>query len=382
MLFDGDKYSKIILNLLSNAFKFTPDGGRVDVAITTEANNLIIKVADTGIGIADNEKQHVFEGFYQTDTSKSSGSGIGLALVKEYVKLHDGTVEVVDNIGSGSVFIVSIPIRQITVESIPVAIDYNQKVNDSKLPIALIVDDNADLLAFLSSELSRSYNVLTAVNGLNALEIIEKTVPDIIISDIMMPEMDGIELCRRLKSDSKFASVPIIILSAKHDEQAKVEGLTIGADDYVTKPFNCDLLKLRMKKLLQLSNKGVKRSLIEPEPTHIQVTSLDEKLIESAVKYVEKNMARADLSVEELSRQLGMSRVHLYKRMRQITGKTPIEFIRVLRLKRAAQLLRESQLNVSEIAYQVGFNNPKYFANYFKQEFGVLPSVYQTQQSK
>jgi AraC-like DNA-binding protein len=176
--------------------------------------------------------------------------------------------------------------------------------------------------------------------------------------------------------------VPIIILSAKHDEQAKVEGLTIGADDYVTKPFNCDLLKLRMKKLLQLSNKGVKRSLIEPEPTHIQVTSLDEKLIESAVKYVEKNMARADLSVEELSRQLGMSRVHLYKRMRQITGKTPIEFIRVLRLKRAAQLLRESQLNVSEIAYQVGFNNPKYFANYFKQEFGVLPSVYQTQQSK
>jgi AraC-like DNA-binding protein len=198
----------------------------------------------------------------------------------------------------------------------------------------------------------------------------------------MMPEMDGIELCRRLKSDSKFASVPIIILSAKHDEQAKVEGLTIGADDYVTKPFNCDLLKLRMKKLLQLSNKGVKRSLIEPEPTHIQVTSLDEKLIESAVKYVEKNMARADLSVEELSRQLGMSRVHLYKRMRQITGKTPIEFIRVLRLKRAAQLLRESQLNVSEIAYQVGFNNPKYFANYFKQEFGVLPSVYQTQQSK
>jgi AraC-like DNA-binding protein len=156
-----------------------------------------------------------------------------------------------------------------------------------------------------------------------------------------------------------------------------VEGLTLGADDYITKPFNCDLLMLRMKKLIELSRKGVQRTLIEPEPTPIQVTSLDEKLIEAAVKYVEANMERADLSVEELSRELGMSRVHLYKRMRQVTGKTPTEFIRILRLKRAAQLLRESQLNVSEIAYKVGFNNPKYFSNYFKEEFGVLPSIYQ-----
>jgi AraC-like DNA-binding protein len=198
----------------------------------------------------------------------------------------------------------------------------------------------------------------------------------------MMPEMDGIELCRRLKSNPKYSAIPLIILTAKHDEQAKVEGLTIGADDYITKPFNCDLLRLRIKKLLDLSGRGVQRSLIEPEPEHIKVTSLDEKLVEDAVKYVEKNMERPDLSVEELSRQLGMSRVHLYKRMRQVTGKTPIEFIRVMRLKRAAQLLRESQLNVSEIAYRVGFNNPKYFSNYFKQEFGVLPSVYQAQQSK
>jgi AraC-like DNA-binding protein len=198
----------------------------------------------------------------------------------------------------------------------------------------------------------------------------------------MMPVMDGIELCRQLKSDKKYASIPIIVLSAKHDDHAKVEGLTIGADDYITKPFNCDVLMLRINKLLELSRKGVQRSLIDPEPTPIKVTSLDEKLIESAVKYVEENMERADLSVEELSRHLGMSRVHLYKRMRQVTGKTPIEFIRVLRLKRAAQLLRESQLNVSEIAYQVGFNNPKYFSTYFKEEFGVLPSVYQEKEGK
>lgn len=382
MLFDGDKYSKIILNLLSNAFKFTPDGGRVDVALSTDAENLVVKVADTGIGIDDAEKEHVFEGFYQTNTTKSSGSGIGLYLVKEYAKLHDGTVKIVDNVGGGSVFIVTIPIRHKTVESIAEISEQQEVVDASSRRVVLIVDDNTDLLTFLSGELSNYYTVETATNGLVALEMMEKHVPDIIISDIMMPEMDGIELCRRIKSNEKYSSIPLIMLSAKHDEQAKVEGLTIGADDYVTKPFNCDLLKLRIKKLLELSQKGVHRSHIEPEPSEIEVTSLDEKLIESAVKYVEKNMERPDLSVEELSRELGMSRVHLYKRMRQITGKTPTEFIRVIRLKRAAQLLRESQLNVSEIAYQVGYNNPKYFATYFKQEFGVLPSVYQTQQSK
>jgi AraC-like DNA-binding protein len=184
-----------------------------------------------------------------------------------------------------------------------------------------------------------------------------------------------------LKSDKHYASIPIIVLSAKHDVSAKVEGLTVGADDYMTKPFNCDLLLLRMKKLVETRAKN-SNNLIDPEPKHIQVTSLDEKFVESAIKYVEDNMSRPDLSVEELSRHLGMSRVHLYKRLRQVTGKTPVEFIRVLRLKRAAQLLRESQLNVSEIAYQVGFNNPKYFSSYFRDEFGVLPSVYQEKECK
>jgi DNA-binding response OmpR family regulator len=383
MLFDGDKLSKILLNLLSNAFKFTPDGGRVDVALTVEGSNLIIKVADTGIGIADADKERIFETFYQTDTTKSSGSGIGLSLVSEYVKLHDGTVKVVDNVGGGSVFIVAIPIRHQASKGTDTAV---AATNDDVLatddkannkPVALVVDDNVDLQNFLRGELSDKYCVMTASNGRIALEKMAQRQPDIILTDLMMPEMDGIELCRRVKSDEKYAAIPLIVISAKHDEQAKVEGLTLGADDYITKPFNCDLLMLRMKKLIELSRKGVQRTLIEPEPTPIQVTSLDEKLIEAAVKYVEANMDRADLSVEELSRELGMSRVHLYKRMRQVTGKTPTEFIRILRLKRAAQLLRESQLNVSEIAYKVGFNNPKYFSNYFKEEFGVLPSVYQ-----
>jgi signal transduction histidine kinase/ligand-binding sensor domain-containing protein/DNA-binding response OmpR family regulator len=389
MSYDVDKMGKIILNLLSNAFKYTPDGGRVDVALTQVNDNLVIKVADTGSGIDDKDKALIFERFYQTDSSKSGGSGIGLSLVNEYVKLHDGTAEVVDNIGGGSVFIITIPIRHIMpapekkVE--PVEEKSENKVEEVKhdgRPIVLLVDDNTDLLAFLDEEMSDQFKVVTAKDGQEALNIIERTKPDVVVTDLMMPIMDGIELCRQLKSNKKYSSIPIIVLSAKHDNRAMVEGLTIGADDYITKPFNFDVLKLRVKKLLDLRHKGVQRSLIEPEPTPIKVTSLDEKLIESAVKYVEENMDRADLSVEELSRHLGMSRVHLYKRMRQITGKTPIEFIRVLRLKRAAQLLRESQQNVSEIAYQVGFNNPKYFSSYFKEEFGVLPSVYQEQEGK
>lgn len=402
MYFDADKMGKIVMNLLSNAFKFTPDGGRVDVAVTVMEKTVTIKVADTGIGISDADKKRIFDCFYQTDTSNSAGSGIGLSLVKEYVKLHNGEVEVVDNAGGGSVFIVTLPIDD--VESLPADESHAEK-SASDMPSAstengvgeesepgeqtadnrptvLVVDDNPDLLTFINEELSPTYNITMAKNGAEALESLGKHLPDIVVTDLMMPEIDGIELCRRMKSNSEWSGIPIIVLSAKQDEQAKVEGLTIGADDYITKPFNCDILKLRLNRLLLLSRKGSRRSLIEPEPSHVKVTSVDEKLIESAVKYVEDNMSSPELSVEELSRHLGMSRVHLYKRIRQITGMTPIEFIRILRLKRAAQLLRESQRNVSEIAYEVGFNNPKYFSKYFKDEFGVLPSVYQEHEGK
>ena len=198
----------------------------------------------------------------------------------------------------------------------------------------------------------------------------------------MMPGMNGIELCRRLKSNSDTVAIPIIILSAKHDLGVKIEGLTLGADDYITKPFNLDVLRLRMKRLVELTAKGATRTLVDPEPESIKITPFDEKFIEKAMKYVSDNIDSSQLSVEELSEHLGMSRVRLYKKIKQITGKTPIEFIRIIRLKRAAQLLRESQLNVSEIAYQTGFNNPKLFSKYFKEEFGILPSVYQSQEGK
>ena len=389
MVFDEDKMGKIIMNLLSNAFKYTPENGNVDVAISQSQQQLAIKVTDTGRGISDEDKKHIFDRFFQASNSTNAiaGSGIGLSLVAEYVKLHDGSVAASDNPAGGTVFSVLLPIRlldskaekQTAAKGETPAVDTTELTehNDGETPKIMVVDDNHDLLEFITDELRSDYIVKTAENGRQALDKVSKCKPDLIISDIMMPEMDGIELCRILKSDPSTAAIPLMILTAKHDVAAKIEGLTLGADDYLTKPFNSDVLKLRIKKLLTLKEKGMKRTLIEPEPERIVITSLDEQLVEKAVKYVEKNIDRSELTVEEMSTELGMSRVHLYKRLKQLTGKTPIEFIRVIRLKRAAQLLRESQLNVSEIAYQCGFNNPKYFSKYFKDEFGMLPSVYQ-----
>ncbi|MDE5870744.1 MAG: response regulator [Muribaculaceae bacterium] len=403
MAFDEDKIEKIFMNLLGNAFKFTPSYGRVDVSleqIGDDSPMLRIKVADSGPGIPDKDKELIFDQFYQANEKGGSqvqmGSGIGLSMVKEYVRLHDGTVRVTDNVEYGSVFIIELPITHITpsprqddgtgdkkddtsgdTEQDEQSAQEEEQEEDNGLPLALVVDDNPDMTEMLKFELEKDFNVITAGDGREALKTIEDEKPAIIVTDLMMPVMDGIELCRKLKSDPETVGIPLIILTAKHDLGVKIEGLTLGADDYITKPFNLDVLKLRMKRLIQLTAKGATRTLIDPEPEIIKVTPLDEKLIENAMKFVSDNIDSPRLSVEELSDHLGMSRVKLYKKIKQITGKTPIEFIRVIRLKRAAQLLRESQLNVSEVAYKTGFGSPKAFSKYFKEEFGILPSVYQ-----
>lgn len=407
MAFDEDKVGKIVMNLLSNAFKFTPDAGRVDVSLEIlkgSPETLEIKVSDTGSGVKDEDKERIFERFYQVkhegESNQSTGSGIGLSLVRDFVTLHGGAVRVFDNVGSGSVFVVDIPVKHSVVnvatplseeaaeedaaalESDIIEADEDTQSSEKKKPLVLIVDDNEDFISFMRDSLSLYFSVQSAVNGWEAWNIIPELMPDLIVSDLMMPEMDGNELCRNVKTDKRTQNIPFVLLTAKQSVENKVEGLTIGADDYVTKPFNMEVLILRMRKLIDLSSRSKSRNRIDPEPSEIVITSLDEKLIENAIKYVEANISRSDLSVEELSHELGMSRVHLYKKLLQITGKTPIEFIRVIRLKRAAQLLRESQKNVSEIAYQLGFNNPKYFSKYFKDEFGVLPSVYQEREGK
>lgn len=396
MAFDADKVGKIVMNLLSNAFKYTPDGGRVTVMmeyIEEENEWMEIKVSDTGIGIPDADTQHIFERFYQAahkGMEETTGNGIGLSLVHDFVQLHGGSVEVFDNIGAGTVFVVRLPVRHVDVAAVLpeplVVLPESEKTTEAmaeqtsrkEFPLLLVVDDNADFRMFMQHSLELQYRVKLASDGEEAWNMMQDELPDLVISDVMMPVMDGIELCRRIKADKRTAYIPVILLTARQAVEATVKGLEIGADDYVTKPFNMMVLVLRIRKLIEQSRyRHATHAVIDPTPSDIVITSLDEKLIEKAIKYVEDNISRSNFSVEELSRGLGMSRVHLYKKLLQITGKTPIEFIRVIRLKRAAQLLRESQLHVSEVAYEVGFNSPRYFSRYFKEEFGMLPSEYQ-----
>ena len=400
MSYDNDKVTKILMNLLSNAVKYTPDGGSITVGLNcADGKDIEISIADTGKGISDTDKQHIFERFYRgSDTSDlSTGTGIGLSLVYEYTKLHGGTVEVADNTPTGTVFTVKLPVRDVSgseihpAENVVGAVSASQESpaspdigkvatsedSDGKKPKVLFVDDNADLIDFLKDEFCDVYSVSVASNGIEALKKTDGTQFDLIVTDLMMPEMDGIEFSRRLKSDASTVDTPLIMLTAKQDMGSIIEGLTLGADDYITKPFNNEILALKMKRLIELKRKGLKRTLIDPTPSKIEITSLDEQLIDKAVKYVEENISRSDLSVEELAREMGMSRVHLYKKISALTGKSPIEFIRLLRLKRATQYLAESQLTIAEIAYRLGFNNPKYFSKYFKEEFGISPSEYQ-----
>lgn len=411
MMFDEDKINKIVMNLLSNAFKFTPEGGRVDVSLDVIPPSgdgqemLEIKVADNGCGISDEHKKLIFDRFYQVPQSngrQSTGSGVGLNLVKEFVTLHNGSVSVCDNVGKGSVFIVAIPVvkgeasvaAEDEVSQGKAAVDINPEREtveeeertsvenrDDKRPVVLIVDDNDDFRSFMKDCLKNDYVVHEARDGAEAWSVIPELQPDIIISDVMMPEMDGNELCRLVKNDIRTSHILVILLTARAAKEHELKGFESGADDYITKPFNLDIFTYRIKNLLQHRRDSHKQPM-EIAPSKINITPLDQKLMQKAIRYVEDNLSRSELSVEELSGELGMSRVHLYKKMVSITGKTPIEFIRIIRLKRAAQLLTESQMSIAEVTYQTGFNNLTLFRKYFKNEFGILPSEYQAKHGR
>jgi len=416
--FDPDKLEKILFNLLSNAFKFTPEGGTVSVQVDVtgpqaaggpDTGWVWIRVRDTGIGIPADKHEKVFERFFQHEVPGhlvNQGSGIGLSITREFVKLHGGTITVESTPGAGSVFTVGLPIRTLegflpvpasgpepaltlaeataddersAASTEPAAVD-----GRGRKPSLLLVEDNEDFRFYLKDNLKAHYRIVEAANGKEGWQQATALVPDLIVSDIMMPEMDGLELCRRVRKDKRTSHIPVILLTARAADEQKREGFGIGANDYVTKPFDFEILQARIRNLIaqqeafrKAFNKG-----LPVAPGDIQITSLDEKLIAKAIAEVEKNMGNADFSVEDMSHELGMSRVHLYKKLLSLTGKSPLEFIRTVRLKRAAQLLEKSQLTVSEVAYQVGFNNPKYFTKYFKEEFKVLPSQYAAQKQK
>ncbi|MEO6731556.1 MAG: two-component regulator propeller domain-containing protein [Ferruginibacter sp.] len=417
-VFDKDKLERILFNLLSNAFKFTLEKGNVTVVVNElvagsfeECGQVQIKVMDTGIGIPAGKIEKIFENFFQLDTPGgivNQGSGIGLSITKEFVRLHGGTIKAESTPDKGSCFTILLPLHQAFHENsvngnfVPSS-DHTELLDltgvnnyagetemeltavlakrSGKKSTVLLVEDNEDFRFYLKDNLREFYTIIEAPNGKDGWNKARQLLPDLVVTDVNMPEMSGIELCKKIKTDIQTAHIPVIILTARSSEEHQLEGYETGANDYMGKPFNFEILQSRIRNLLAQQETLRKRfhKQIEVNPSEITITSLDEKFIRQALEVVEKNLGNPDFSVEDLSSELFMSRVSLYKKITFLTGKAPIEFIRSIRLKRAAQLLEKSQLSISEIAYQVGFNNPKYFSKYFKAEFNVNPSVYQSE---
>ena len=399
--FDPEKMKKIVSNLLSNAFKFTPANGKIDVNMTLiqqlndDKQMLKITVSDTGIGIPAKDLERIFERFYRVENPENghqTGTGVGLHIVSEYVKLHHGDIGVESKLGKGSMFTVMLPANQHLQEEI-----INQNLSNSikqeeqtpeeeavvqehrkKLPLMLIVDDNEDFRNFISALFTENYRILKAEDGEMAFKVILDKMPDLIICDVMMPKMDGFELCRMVKQDIRISHIPIILLTAKAGDENKYRGLEAGAEDYIAKPFNMEMLSLKVSRIIERQKKTREqfKHKVDITTTDVEITSLDEKFVKKAVALVEANISSSEFLVEDLCREMGMSRVYFYKKILSLTDKTPSEFIRFIRLKRAADLLEKSQLFVNEVAYQVGFNDPKYFRKYFKDEFGVSPNEY------
>lgn len=392
--FDKNKIQKVINNLLSNALKFTPDGGKIDVRIgkeTAEKRTYIrIDINDTGCGISDEDQERIFDRFYQSRVEESfqtGSSGIGLHLVKEYLDMHEGRIGVRSQEGAGSSFSIYIPVDlkgeaerdETEREKETIATDPASSVGKRTI---LVVEDNTEFRHFMVEQLSMEFNVLEAEDGQVGQEAAISYSPDLIVSDLMMPKMDGLALCRSLKSNIRTSHIPFILLTARTSDEAKMDGYDAGADSYISKPFNFELLLIRIKKLIELQEKRHElfHKAIEVTPESITGNSLDEEFIQKVLRCIEKNIDNTEYSVEELSSDVGLHRSHLYRKIQSITGQTPINFMRLIRLKKAVQLLINSQYNISEIADMVGFNTIKYFNKYFKEEFGMTPSQYRNTQ--
>jgi signal transduction histidine kinase/AraC-like DNA-binding protein len=412
--FDHDKLDKIIANLLTNALKFTPEKGKVSCRIKLIdkkegmiKNFLEIVVQDSGRGIPAEQLEKIFDRFYQVaDTWKNgiSGTGIGLSLTKELVTLQHGKIVVESKPNEGSRFIIKIPLGKDHLKEHEFVVKPLEEIKDDLLivkfrmhdfetageksedfvseqvdqPVLLIIEDNADVRQHIYENFEKEYLVKQSKNGKEGWEKAVALVPDLIISDVMMPEMNGVELCKKLKTDERTSHIPVILLTARADVEDKIEGLETGADDYITKPFNIKELLTRSKNLIEQRKKLREKYThqIDLEPGEIAVQSADERFLKRALEIIEKNMGDCDFDVNNFYPEMNMSRMQLFRKLKALVNQTPSELIRNMRLKRAAQLMKQNFGNIAEITYEVGFNNLSYFAKCFKEKFGVLPSEY------
>ena len=407
---DEDKIDKILSNLLSNAIKFTPNGGYVNVKVLANGNHVEISVSDNGIGIPKEQIDKIFDRFYQVDNKLSKeyeGTGIGLSLTKELIELHKGKVLVDSQEGKGSIFRVILPVEkdhllpeEIVKEVLKEGSGVNKEnkfilispesdsisnlnnnievaVENSVQPLLLIVEDNSDVRKYIGDILRDDYRIVEASNGEEGLYRSFKEIPDLIISDIMMPKMDGIKFCQFLKSDSRTSHIALILLTAKATLDDKVEGLQTGADDYIMKPFEAAELKARIKNLLEqrkrIHEHFQKFEIIVDKD---KITSLDQKFLQQTLTLINERLADSSFSVEELAEEMAVSRSLLHKKLVVLLGEPPREVIRRIRLNKAAKLIEQKAGNISEIALEVGFSNPSYFAECFQKQFGFSPSQY------
>ena len=394
---DPDLLEKVFVNLLSNAFKFTPEGGSVRIELTEEEDRVFIQVIDTGSGIQPGNLPHLFDRFYTED--RSMGTGIGLHLVKEYIHMHGGEIHVKSEPGQRTTFTVCLRKGKAHFEDsdlMETSVSHQayeaSRLDDSETKeilsktypyTILITEDDDEVRCFLERELSPHFKTRTAANGKDALRVLEEEEISLVVSDVMMPEMNGFELCRTIKSQLLFSHIPVILLTALTDERQRIFGITGGADDYIQKPFHTDYVKIKIIHLLQERQKLRERlleklrdnKLLLSEPEKVE--SIDDAFLRKFAEQIEAVYADPEYNVEKLSETLGLSRGHLHRKIKELTGTAPVEFLRTYRLNKATQLLRQNAYTVSEVAYRTGFSSPAYFSKCFKAVYGVTPTEYQ-----
>ena len=394
---DPDLLERVFFNLLSNAFKFTPEGGSVRIELTEEGDRVFIQVIDTGSGIRPANLPHLFDRFYTED--RSMGTGIGLHLVKEYIHMHGGEIHVESEPGQRTTFTVCLRKGKAHFEDsdlMETSVSHQayeaSRLDDSETKeilsktypyTILITEDDDEVRCFLERELSLHFKIRTAANGKDALRVLEEEEISLVVSDVMMPEMNGFELCRTIKSQLPFSHIPVILLTALTDERQRIFGITGGADDYIQKPFHTDYVKIKIIHLLQERQKLRERlleklrdnKLLLSEPEKVE--SIDDAFLRKFAEQIEAVYADPEYNVEKLSETLGLSRGHLHRKIKELTGTSPVEFLRTYRLNKATQLLRQNAYTVSEVAYRTGFSSPAYFSKCFKAVYGVTPTEYQ-----
>lgn len=394
MAVDAEKMERVYFNLLSNAFKFTPENGTITVTLSTLTKEeggryARLVVADTGSGISVQHIRHIFDRFYQIDVNHA-GSGIGLALAKAFVELHGGEITVDSVEGKGTVFTVDIPMtvveepsadlvqepritQQTVVEELE-DMETEEQIPDENKECILIIDDNADVRDYVKSLLKEEYTVIEAPDGRAGLKKAMKYVPDAIICDVMMPVMDGLECCRKLKTELQTSHIPVMLLTACSLDEQRIQGFECGADSYISKPFNSKLLLVRLRNLMD-NHKRLKQFFGDKTTLSKEsVSDVDKGFVDRFRELIEENLADSELSVEDLGGKMGLSRVQLYRKIKALTNYSPNELVRIARLKKAASLLASSEKTISEITYEVGFTSPSYFTKCYKDYFGESPT--------